>query len=76
MLTAVLFLVLTLLVFVAATVVAVMVMIRVGVRRGTRTTTVDAAMVSLIGRRARRLGLGSETPPAGRIPPPPPRSDA
>ena len=76
MLTALLFLVLTLLVFVAATVVAVMVMIAVGARRGSRTTTVDAATVSLIRRRARRLGLGSETPPGARIPRPPPRSDA
>ena len=76
MLTALLFLVLTLVVFITATVVAVMVMIAVGVRRGSRTTTVDAATVSLIHRRARRLGLGGETQPGVRIPPPPPSSDA
>ena len=63
MLTAVLFLVLALAVFVAATVVAAVVMMTVGARRGRRTTAVDAAMVSLISRRARRLGLGDKTPP-------------
>jgi hypothetical protein len=69
MLSAVLFLVLTLAVFAAATVVAVTVMLFVGARRGGRTTTpVDTATVSLIRRRARRLGLRDDTPPGGRKP--------
>lgn len=66
MLSAILFLVLTLVVFVGATVVAMMVMIRVGAKRGTRSTTVDTAMVSLIQNRkrrlSRRLGLDPEPP--------------
>ncbi len=64
MLTAALFLALALAVFVAATVVAVVVMVAVGARRGTRTpNAVDAATVSLIRRRSRRLGLAASTPP-------------
>ena len=69
MFTAVLFLVLTLVAFIAATVVAVMVMLAVGAKRGRRTTPVDAAMVALISRRARRLGLDEGAPADDRKPP-------
>jgi len=68
MLTAVLFLVLTLVVFIAATVVAVMVMLAIGAKRG-RTTAVDAATLSLISRRTRRLGLNKSAPADDGKPP-------
>jgi hypothetical protein len=65
---AVLYLVLALVVFVGATVVATLVMIRVQARRGgPKASSVDAATVSMLRRRRRRLdrrlGIDPDLPP-------------
>jgi hypothetical protein len=66
---AVLFLFLAFVAFVGATVVAVIVIAAVGAKRGIRdNVATDAAVTSFVKRRRRRLGLGSEPPPADEGP--------